>query len=379
MLESGLVAVLLVSAGIQCVYALLFWIGVLRARAHWSEPLPEQGELPPLSVIICAHNEGYHLSRNLPHVLAQRYHGPDGAPAYEVIVIDDASTDRTAGVLRKFAVRHPHLRVHRIEPFEPRELPGKKFALSRAVELAQHPLLVMMDGDCVPASYDWLRRIAAPLTAGKVIVAGYGQLYPVEGAVESFAQWETMHTFLQARAWASLGLPYLAVGRDMATTRAAYDRARRHPAWTTLPSGDDDLLVMANASAHNYAVVIHPEAATYSLPKRTLREYIRQKRRHLSTGKFYKSPVKAALGGYALTHGLGWLTALLCFLFAHNYWGLLVFAIRCAMVWSLWAREAWLRRERTIMPALPLMDFGWAVYNLFFSPYIFWKSKQEWT
>lgn len=379
MAESLLVGVLVVSASVQIVYAVLLWIGVLRSRAQSDVPLPNTGDLPPVSVLICAHDEGYHLERNLPHVLAQRYHGADGAPAYEVVVIDDASTDRTAQVLKRLSAQYPQLRVHRIEPWQPRAVPGKKLALSKAVEEASHDLLLMMDGDCVPASYDWLRRMAAPLAAGKAVVAGYGQLYPVQGFVESFAQWETMHTFLQARAWASLGLPYLAVGRNMACTRAAYERAQRHPAWASLPSGDDDLLVMANATAKNYAVVLHPGAATYSLPKRSLRDYIRQKRRHVSTGKYYRPLVKMVLGGYALSHGVAWLSAILCLLFAHEYTGLWMFLARCLLFWGLMFREGILRRERALVPGLSLKDFVWAMYNLFFAPYIFWKSKQEWT
>ena len=378
MAESFLFALLVVSASVQIVYVALLWIGVLRHRIRNEKPLPESGDLPPVSVLICAHDEGYHLERNLPHVLAQRYHGADGAPAYEVVVIDDASTDRTAQVLRRLEAQYPHLRVNRIDSWQPRAVPGKKLALSKAVEEASHDFFVMLDGDCVPASYHWLRRMAAPLAAGKTIVAGYGQMYPVQGWVESFSQWETMHSFLQARAWASWGLPYLAVGRNMACTRAAYERAQRHPAWASLPSGDDDLLVMANANARNYAVVLHPGAATYSLPKRSLREYILQKRRHVSTGKYYKPLVKVVLGGYALSHGLAWLSAILCFFFVDHYTGLWLFLASRLLFWGLLFREGWLRRERALVPGLSLKDFAWALYNLFFAPYIFWKSKQEW-
>ena len=57
-----------------------------------------------VSVILCAHNEGYNLSQFLPSLLTQDY------PLYEVIVVDDGSEDNTRAVVESFMAND--LRLH---------------------------------------------------------------------------------------------------------------------------------------------------------------------------------------------------------------------------------------------------------------------------
>ena len=60
-------------------------------------------ELPPLSVVICARNESENLRRFLPAILEQDY------PQFEVIVINDGSTDESEAVLSAFEEKYQHL------------------------------------------------------------------------------------------------------------------------------------------------------------------------------------------------------------------------------------------------------------------------------
>ncbi|WP_257094043.1 glycosyltransferase family 2 protein [Sphingobacterium sp. E70] len=58
------------------------------------EPNQTETDLPPLSVIICAHNEQDNLREFLPSILNQDYTN------FEVIVVNDFSTDETLGYFR---------------------------------------------------------------------------------------------------------------------------------------------------------------------------------------------------------------------------------------------------------------------------------------
>lgn len=119
------------------------------------EPLPGEGPLPRLSVVVPARNEEEKLEAALRSVLAQAY-GP-----LEVVAVDDRSTDRTGEILDRLAREHERLRVIHVE-----ELPdgwlGKNHALHRGAEVARGELLLFTDAD-VMMDEDVLRRAVAYL------------------------------------------------------------------------------------------------------------------------------------------------------------------------------------------------------------------------
>lgn len=338
----------------------------------------KQPDLHPVTIIICARNEARNLEKNLPSILAQRYANANGVPLFEVLVVNDASTDDTALVLQYFEKEYSHLRHLTITPEEFRDFPGKKFALNRGVAAAQHDWLLLTDADCEPVTEFWLDLMTAPLQEGKSIVAGYGAYRKEKTLLNAFVRWETVHTFLQYSRYAEAGVPYMAVGRNLACTRSMILAAKGHPAWSNLPSGDDDLMVSALATAENIAVVQNRDAFTYSEAKQTWKEYAVQKRRHLSTGKYYKTFPKRLLGLYALSHGAMWLLFFIL-LFVQG-WGMafLLVLLRCTLYWALWTQTARRLRERYLWYWFPLFDIGWLIYNFAFAPYILWKNKQQW-
>ena len=69
-------------------------------------------DVPHVTVVICTYNRSHDLPFALESVLAQR-----DAPPYEVIVVDNNSTDGTKAVVEAHRDRHPHLRY----VFEPRQ------------------------------------------------------------------------------------------------------------------------------------------------------------------------------------------------------------------------------------------------------------------
>ncbi len=340
---------------------------------------PHQPANVPLSVLICAHNEADYLSRFLPEVLAQDYFSSDGVPAFEVIVVNDASNDASAGILTALAQEHQHLRIVTIADDEARTFPGKKFPLSKALDAARHELVVCTDADCRPAGRYWLQALAAPLVAGKEIVAGYGGFFKEKGWLNAFIQHETLNTFMQYSAYCRAGLPYMAVGRNLAARKAAFLEAQQSPAWSALPSGDDDLLVQAVATAHNMAIVDQPETFCFSEPKKNLKEYLAQKRRHLSTAKYYSWRSKILPGLFALTHAAWWLLLLLACLFSMPWpcWLLLFLPmlLLCFMQQTISRRM----QTRTTIPGWLLFSLGWLLYNALLAPYMLWKTKQRWT
>lgn len=353
---------------LQILFAVwMLWAGPSSAGTGRKEEHTGQ----PLSIIICARNEASKLRENLEAVLQQDH------PHFEVIVVNDRSEDDTATVLGSFSA-YSNLVVIHISPAEAPGLPGKKFALSKGVAAARHEQLLLCDADCIPASAGWARLMTAPLQEKTEIVAGYGAYERHKGWLNVFIRWETLHTFIQYSSFTRSGMPYMAVGRNLACTKSILLQAQAHPLWASMPSGDDDLLIRIAANRQNTRIVQEPAAFTFSAPKTTFSAWLSQKQRHLSTGKLYRPHIKLLLGLYGLSHGLMWLLfALLCCA-GNAYLVSTMMLLRCLLSWSMWAAAAQAMREKNLLFFLPLCDVGWALYNLVLSPYILFKTKKQW-
>lgn len=103
------------------------------------------------SILVRARNDEALVGRTLEGLFAQ-----EGAPPFEVVVCDDASTDRTREVASRFPVRFA-------EPPPGAYMPGR--TLNALVREARGDIVVFNNSDAVPAGRDWLRELLAPLLA----------------------------------------------------------------------------------------------------------------------------------------------------------------------------------------------------------------------
>lgn len=330
------------------------------------------------TILICAKNEAHNLKKYLPNILTQDYTDEKGKRLFDVLVVNDASTDDSEIALKELKNQFPHLYSIHISPEEPRIFKGKKFALSKAVPTITSEWILMTDADCQPASNQWLSLMTKPFAEGKEIVCGYGAYDKAKGFLNGFIRWETLHTFLQYACYAKTGLPYMAVGRNLACTKDVLIKAQQSEIWNALPSGDDDLLIQICGTKENTAIVVTPDSFTFSEAKKTWKEWLHQKQRHLSTGKYYKAQTQFLLALYAFSHALFWLF-FFSLLFT-NEWKTVVilFFIRTIIYWVLWAAVESRLKEKRLQALMPLYDVSWALYNFVLSPFIFFKNKQQW-
>ena len=135
---AALIAAVAVGAMLQLVW------GYLDIPSLTDVPPVPDDEAPPVSVIVAARDEERHIEAAVTSLLALRY------PDYELVVVDDRSTDRTAEVLAALAAKHERLQVVRIE-----ELPagwlGKNHALHVGASRARGELLLFTDADVILA------------------------------------------------------------------------------------------------------------------------------------------------------------------------------------------------------------------------------------
>jgi glycosyltransferase involved in cell wall biosynthesis len=291
-LECLLLWVAVGATAVQVAFLILAFpaLGKL-APAH----LP-MGRKPGISVIICARNEELNLKKHLSLWLGQVYEGE-----WELVIVNDSSTDGTPAVVEDFQKEHSRLRLVNMVY---KERAGKKQALAAGIRSATFDWLLFTDADCRPAGSGWIRGMAARMLATPDIriVTGYGPLETPAGLLREWPRWEAIHTAVLYMTFAHAGMPYMGVGRNLAIHRSVYDAAGGFRSHEHLASGDDDLLVNAVANASNTAVCTDPETFMYSAGKTTFRDWHRQKKRHLSAGIHYKRTHQMLLTLLAGTH-----------------------------------------------------------------------------
>lgn len=289
-------AVFIGSLAVQLFYYLFFFL-----RLALFKPADDVSGVEPVSVIICAWNEEDNLKKNLQSVLEQDH------PEFEVIIVNDHSLDETDLLLQAWQQKYEHLRVINLSR-ENAKMRGKKFAISMGIKGAKYDNLVFTDADCRPTSKNWLRGMSDGLKDGKQLVLGYGGFEKAPGFFNKLYRYEAVHIAMQYMSYALAGLPYMGVGRNLAYRKELFFQTKGFIKHRHVASGDDDLLVNEVATSTNTTIQIRKDSHTLSEPVSGLSAWWLQKRRHLSTGSFYKTSSKIFLGIYTLSHLLFYLS-----------------------------------------------------------------------
>ncbi|MCB2197852.1 glycosyltransferase [bacterium] len=101
---------------------------------------PTTGHQPTISVLVPARNEEKNIEACLKGLLQQEY------PIFEVIVLDDGSTDRTGTIIHQIAEQHSNLRALEGAPL-PEGWSGKNWACHQLQQQAAGEILIFTDAD----------------------------------------------------------------------------------------------------------------------------------------------------------------------------------------------------------------------------------------
>lgn len=334
----------------------------------------ESTSRPPVSVIICAKNEADNLTEYLPKILTQEY------PEYEVVVVNDCSWDNTEDVLREYGKIFPNLKTIVIKEDEYYKH-GKKFALMVGIKGAKHEHLLFTDGDCYPASSNWISEMVKGYTQGKEIVIGYGAYRRMSGFLNKILRFDT---FMIALQYLSAGLAkkaYMGVGRNLSYKKELFFKSKGFATHYHITSGDDDLFINQAANATNTSVILNKDSFTYSKPAQTLTDWSRQKARHLSTGSLYTASSRNRLLFLHGTAYLFWTLALVAF--TRTDWIIIVascFAFKTLVQAIILYKAAETLDEKDIIAGFLLFEFlllflypAWHLNRRFFKP-AKWKT-----
>lgn len=281
---------------IFCIFCLAFiiqliYIWMVFGRLAFYKAKIDKRVEKPVSVVITSRDDYYYLKKHLPIILTQDY------PDYEVVVVNDHSDDETQYLLDQLSNQYPHLKVINMSQ-SVSFYPGKKFPLSIGIKSAKNEILLLTDADCIPNSPNWIRHMQMGFDDETEITLGYGPYQAQKGLLNTFIRYYSYFTALQYLSFALVKMPYMGVGRNLAYRKSLFYKNNGFISHYQVASGDDDLFINETAHKGNVKICTQPESFTYSIPKTTFNQWIKQKRRHLSAGKLYKKKHQFLLSLY---------------------------------------------------------------------------------
>lgn len=241
------------------------------------------------SVVIAARNEENHIRECLRSVLSQSI-PPD---RYEVIVVDDRSTDATASIVSEFTSTYLNVILCSITS-TPQGISPKKYAVSQGVLKAKNEIIVFTDADCrVPEK--WLDTIDRHFSPGVGLVQGITSYHYVQGMNKLFFG-------LQSIDFISHGIvAAAAIGAELPINSNANNFAFRADAFRAaggvlseighVVSGDDDLLLQKIWKQKKWKIkfMIERAGAVSTTPTKTVAGVFQQRARWGSKTVHYNS------------------------------------------------------------------------------------------
>jgi len=213
-----------------------FAVCLLAFAGHFSLRTVFSDNTPSVSVVIAARNEEKNIGHLLNDLIEQDY--PESR--LQIIVVDDASEDDTAAVVKQFAGRDDRVRLAMTQ-FSKSPYSHKKRAVHEGIMLSESEIIFTIDADC-RVRRDWVNGMVKhfspdiDLVAGEVLVEGGGLLGWFEALEFTGIQ-------MMAAGLMNTGFPITCNGGNLAYRRSAFDRVGGFGDTGVMVSGDDDLLM----------------------------------------------------------------------------------------------------------------------------------------
>jgi cellulose synthase/poly-beta-1,6-N-acetylglucosamine synthase-like glycosyltransferase len=282
---------------------------LLMALYYWGwRKLPEQHISPfwkptaRISVLLPARNEAAHIGDCLRSIA----NGDYPKNLYEIIVLDDHSTDETAQVATQVAAEFPQLAIQVVDlaqttGFE--QFSGKKRAIHVGVQAAEAGIIACTDADCtVPRQ--WLSRLSYELedSSGERprlnIVTGPVQITGEHSALHYFQSLDMLGLMGITAAGIRLGFQHMGNGANLAYRKSVFEAVGGYAGNESVASGDDMFLLQKIAQRYPRSVgfVKHPSVVVSTRPAADWGAFVQQRLRWGSKNKALPEwPIRLAL------------------------------------------------------------------------------------
>ena len=171
-----------------------------------------------ISIIIAAHNEAARIGDCLRTILDQSY----PSNSYEIIVVDDRSTDGTVDIVNSLSTQHPNLSVVHIDSV-PSGVHPKKNAITAGVKIARGDIIIETDAD-VSVGKNWIKSISNNFTSDVGLVVGSSTIRKDKNIfLENFQAVDFLMLVASAQGALGHGMPMGATGQNLAYRKKVFE------------------------------------------------------------------------------------------------------------------------------------------------------------
>ncbi|MGN0002428.1 MAG: glycosyltransferase [Sphingobacterium composti] len=311
------------------VSAFVYVLIVIYLRKGWSAIPFFSTEISPskkVSVLIAARNEEENIARTIEAILNQNY----PASQLELIIVDDHSTDRTAEIIKSYedcGVKLLQLQVgNRLNSY-------KKYAITKAIEMASGEIIVTTDADCRMGE-NWIPTVVGYFEKHNSFLVSSPVVYSEEKSkFEELQTLEFLYLIGLGAAGIGNGNPTTCNGANLAYRRDVFFEMGGFKGIDNLASGDDELFLhkVAEKYANKIGFCKSREAIVYTDAKPDLTSFISQRKRWASKSTKYKDKKVIVLGVCIWLFNLALIFSLLAFIIllpTLNWWLLTAFGLK---------------------------------------------------
>lgn len=364
---------------IQLLYYLVCYSRPWRVRQKaLKEEKGKDSIQPPVSVIVYAKNESENLRRFLYSILQQEY------PEFQVVVVNDGSTDESDEVLKIYENQYSHL-YHTYIPENVKYLSRKKLALTVGIKAAKYDVLLFTEANCRPLSKHWIARMARNFTEGTDIVLGFCAYETRKGYLHKLAGYDNLLTGLQYLSSALCGKPFMGIGKNLAYRKQLFFEHKGFSRTLNLHAGEDDLFINHFATKRNTRVEYSPESITQMAPYESFKIWKEMKVSQAATMRYYKGGRLSFYRFGTFTRYLFLLSvvALIMIGIYNNpvliIAGILLYIVNYLIQANVFRKAASMLQQKPLTGWLPLLNIVQPVYSLYVRIYRLFRGKNDYT
>lgn len=237
-------------------------------------PQLKEPELPSVSVIVAARNEEKNILSCLES-LNNLIYPPN---KLEIILVDDASNDKTFSIIRDFIKDKTRLKAISLNEETSSKLKGKVRAMAEGIKISTGEIILTTDADCTVNPL-WAKTIASYYQDDVGLVNGYTSQY-AKGAFSGMQAIDFVYLLFIAAGTINLGKPVSCIGNNMSFRKKAYEETGGYESLTF--SVTEDFLLLNSINKLKKYKLIYPlnkDSLVISNPNTSIKELFNQKKR----------------------------------------------------------------------------------------------------
>ena len=317
---------------------------------------------PKISIVIAARNEEKRILPTLQSLQQLNY----PIDLYEIIFVDDASTDNTAKIINAFCRHNSNWKCIQLKEKDAK-WHGKKLALKTGIDAASGKIIFTTDADII-VQPDWLSEMVQYFDEDVCMVIGhYEPEIKKNNLLGILIKFDNLFSSIMASVTANIGYPISSAGSNLAYRKKDYEEVNGHEALKHFKSGDDVHLTERFRTKLKKKIVYcgNPKTFVFTKHPEKKKEFFHQQMRKNS--KHLKKSFSSIVFSiflflyFVLTYGFPFINPDF-----NNSW-LLIILVKLFLEFIVLTKAAFIFNRKNIIIWFPLFQIFYPFYVIVFS------------